>query len=323
VVAEVVARFGPVGILVNNAGVSLPAPIDGDGYDAAWDVTVAVNLTGYVRMVRACLPHLLAAGAGRIVNVASTEGLGATPYISPYTAAKHGVVGLTRSLATELGSRGITVNCVCPGPINTGMTAPIPDDAKQKFARRRVPLRRYGEPEEVAQMILSAARIVVRERRDHPGRRRPHRQVRLAALPDEAELWDLYSEAVIDCDVDGSTRSLRGPQADPLPAAAPVFVVTAHNPDGVAHDEPANSAAERALERDLAAGGVRFWPATGRSRDASWREPGVAVVGFDREQACAIGLRYGQLAVFELTAEHVHVVRCADAAVVRTRERDR
>jgi 3-oxoacyl-[acyl-carrier protein] reductase len=157
VVAEVVARFGPVGILVNNAGVSLPAPIDGDGYDAAWDVTVAVNLTGYVRMVRACLPHLLAAGAGRIVNVASTEGLGATPYISPYTAAKHGVVGLTRSLATELGSRGITVNCVCPGPINTGMTAPIPDDAKQKFARRRVPLRRYGEPEEVAQMILSLA----------------------------------------------------------------------------------------------------------------------------------------------------------------------
>jgi 3-oxoacyl-[acyl-carrier protein] reductase len=154
-VVDVVSRLGPVGILVNNAGVSVPAPIDSADFEAAWDLTLAVNLTGYVRMVRACLPHLLAAGNGRIVNIASTEGLGATPYISPYTASKHGVVGLTRSLATELGSRGITVNCICPGPINTGMTAPIPDDAKQKFARRRVPLRRYGEPEEVAQMVLN------------------------------------------------------------------------------------------------------------------------------------------------------------------------
>ena len=69
-VDEVVGRLGPVGILVNNAGVSVPAPIDGDDFEAAWDVTLAVNLTGYVRMVRACLPHLLAAGDGRIVNIA-------------------------------------------------------------------------------------------------------------------------------------------------------------------------------------------------------------------------------------------------------------
>jgi len=155
VVADAVDALGPVGILVNNAGISLPAPIDGPDYDAAWDLTLAVNLTGYTRMVRACLPHLLADGAGRIVNIASTEGLGATPYLSPYTASKHGVVGLTKSLAAELGARGVTVNCVCPGPINTGMTAPIPDDEKTKFAHRRVPLRRYGEPREVAQMVCS------------------------------------------------------------------------------------------------------------------------------------------------------------------------
>ena len=97
-------------------------------------------------------------GAGRIVNIASTEGLGATPYISARTPSrKHGVVGLTRSLACELGPQGVTVNCICPGPIRTGMTAPIPDDAKEKFARRRVPLRRYGDPEEVAHMVLNLA----------------------------------------------------------------------------------------------------------------------------------------------------------------------
>jgi 3-oxoacyl-[acyl-carrier protein] reductase len=65
------------------------------------------------------------------------------------------VIGLTRALAVELGSRGITVNCICPGPILTGMTAEIPDEAKKEFARRRVALRRYGDPEEVAQMTLS------------------------------------------------------------------------------------------------------------------------------------------------------------------------
>src|SRR5690606_7997582 len=113
------------------------------------------NLTAYTTFVRACLPHLRREGAGRIVNVASTEGLGATAYISPYTASKHGVIGLTRALAVELGRTGVTVNCICPGPIRTGMTAGIPDDAKEKFARRRVPMRRYGDPEEVAHMTLS------------------------------------------------------------------------------------------------------------------------------------------------------------------------
>lgn len=154
-VAEVVAHFGAIDILVNNAGVSIPAAIDAADWEAAWITTLAVNLTGEARLARACVPHLVASGAGRIVNIASTEGLGATAFMSPYTASKHGVIGLTRSLAVELGARGVTVNCICPGPIDTGMTAPIPDEAKAKFARRRVPLRRYGDPEEVAHATLS------------------------------------------------------------------------------------------------------------------------------------------------------------------------
>jgi 3-oxoacyl-[acyl-carrier protein] reductase len=152
---EVTARLGPPDILVNNAGVSVPAPIDVDGFEQAWDTTLAVNLTAHTTLIRASLPHLRRHGQGRIVNVASTEGLGATAYLSPYTASKHGVIGLTRSLAVELGPAGVTVNCICPGPIHTGMTAAIPDEAKAKFARRRVPMRRYGDPEEVAHMTLS------------------------------------------------------------------------------------------------------------------------------------------------------------------------
>lgn len=162
VVERVRAGLGPVDVLVNAAGVSIPAPIGDDGWEAAWEATLAVNLSAPARTVRACLDDLGRPGdagraEGRVVNVASTEGLGATRMLSPYTASKHGVVGLTRSLAVELGRSGVTVSCVCPGPVNTGMTALIPDEAKATFAKRRVPVGRYGEPEEVAHAIWSLA----------------------------------------------------------------------------------------------------------------------------------------------------------------------
>ena len=155
VFAEIGDHFGAIDILVNNAGISRFAPIDGDDYEAAWDISLSVLLTAHTRTIRAALPFLRQAAHPRIVNIASTEGLGATKFGSPYTAAKTGVIGLTRSLAVELGGEGITVNCICPGPINTGMTSGIPDEAKAEFARRRVALKRYADPEEVAQATLS------------------------------------------------------------------------------------------------------------------------------------------------------------------------
>ncbi len=155
VVAEVAAHFGGIDILVNNAGIGASGPVDGDDYEEKWRRAFDVLLTAHVRMIRAALPYLRESDGGRIVNIASTEGLGATKYASPYTVAKTGVIGLTRSLAVELGTDNITVNCICPGPVRTGMTDAIPESDKREYARRRVALKRYAEPEEVAHGTLS------------------------------------------------------------------------------------------------------------------------------------------------------------------------
>jgi 3-oxoacyl-[acyl-carrier protein] reductase len=157
VVDEVAAAFGGLDILVNNAGIAGGTPIDAEDFEAAWSQILQVDLTALTYIIRAALPHLRRSESPRIINIASTEGLGATPGISAYTAAKHGVVGLTRSLAVELGREGITVNCICPGPIRTGMTEDIPEEQKTIYAKRRTALGRYGDPEEVAQMTLSLA----------------------------------------------------------------------------------------------------------------------------------------------------------------------
>lgn len=156
-VADVVDTFGGVDVLVNNAGVSLvTSAFQGDDdYEANWARTLDINVTAHSRLIRLCVPLMQAAGGGRIVNIASTEAIVATAGLAAYSASKAAVAGLTRSFAVELGRHGITVNCICPGPILTGMTAGIDAASKETYARRRVPLRRYGAPEEVAHMTLN------------------------------------------------------------------------------------------------------------------------------------------------------------------------
>jgi 3-oxoacyl-[acyl-carrier protein] reductase len=154
-VPQIAAHFGGLDIVINNAGISGTSPIDGDNYDALWDRHIAILLTAHPRIIRAALPYLRKSNCPRIVNIASTEALGATATHSTYSAAKAGVTGLTRSLAVELGPEGITVNCICPGPITTAMTDRISEEHKTIYAKRRTALRRYGDPEEVAHMTLS------------------------------------------------------------------------------------------------------------------------------------------------------------------------
>ena len=157
VTEQIRADLGPIDVLVNNAGISVGGPIDDAEFEDRWQLAMDVLLTAHQRTIRACLDDLRASGEGRIINISSTDGVGAQRGVLPYAAAKHGVIGLTRALAVDLGTDGITVNAICPGPILTGMTELIPEEHRDKFARRRTAVRRYGDPEEVAHMVLNLA----------------------------------------------------------------------------------------------------------------------------------------------------------------------
>ena len=157
VVLDAVAALGGLDILVNNAGLAIPAPLESDDYAESWDVQQAVMASAQAWSVRSALPALRQSPHPRVINLASTEALGATRFNSAYVAAKHAALGLTRALAVEYGKDGITVNAVCPGPVRTGITDGIPEEDKQLFAQRRTALRRYAEPEEIAHAILHLA----------------------------------------------------------------------------------------------------------------------------------------------------------------------
>jgi|UniRef100_A0A7C3HHG3 NAD(P)-dependent dehydrogenase (short-subunit alcohol dehydrogenase family) len=155
--------LGNVDILVNNAGQAESRPF-GKTDLRLWRTMIEVNLTGTFLCTQAALPGMLAAGWGRIVNIASTAGLRGYPYVSAYCAAKHGVIGLTRALALELARKNITVNAVCPGFTQTELLeaslAAIVQKTGRSTAEARAELVRHNpqgrlvEPEEVAQAVL-------------------------------------------------------------------------------------------------------------------------------------------------------------------------
>ena len=157
------AAHGPVGILVNNAGQAESA-LFGKTSLALWQRMLAVNLTGTFLCTQQAMPDMLAAHAGRIVNIASTAGQRGYAYVSAYVAAKHGVVGLTRALALELAKKGVTVNAVCPGYTETEVlrasiakvvatTGRSEAEARAEFAKSN-PQGRIVQPDEVADAVL-------------------------------------------------------------------------------------------------------------------------------------------------------------------------
>ena len=161
--ATAAKQNGTVTILVNNAGFAEAAPL-GKMNDALWDSLIAVNLTGVYNCTKAAINAMAELGSGRIVNIASTAGLKGYAYVSAYCAAKHGVIGLTRALALEYATRGITVNAVCPGYTNTEIIEQAIDKIVAATGRSREealaellkvnPQQRLIEPEEVAATVM-------------------------------------------------------------------------------------------------------------------------------------------------------------------------
>lgn len=155
VVAEVVKDFGRLDILVNNAGITK------DGLmmrmsEAQWDAVIGVNLKSAFNFVHAVTPVMMRQRTGSIINMASVVGVHGNAGQANYSASKAGMIGLAKSVAQELGSRGIRANAIAPGFIITDMTAKLPDEIKEEWCKK-IPLRRGGTPEDVANIATFLA----------------------------------------------------------------------------------------------------------------------------------------------------------------------
>jgi len=151
VVKEVMDEFGRVDYLVNNAGITVDKTVRKMTVDD-WRDVLNVNLSGAFQMTKAVLEHMIERGSGRIVNISSVIGETGNVGQANYAASKAGLFGFTKSLALEMAQRGITVNCVAPGFIETEMVAAIPQAALAKVIEK-IPQRRLGRPEEVARVV--------------------------------------------------------------------------------------------------------------------------------------------------------------------------
>lgn len=154
-IGEVEKRFGPVTILVNNAGITRDN-LAMRMKDEEWDTVVDTNLKAVFRMSRLVMRGMMKARTGRIVNITSVVGSAGNPGQANYAAAKAGVAGMSRALARELGSRNITVNCVAPGFIDTDMTKALPEASREALLGN-IALGRLGQPEEIAAAVAFLA----------------------------------------------------------------------------------------------------------------------------------------------------------------------
>ena len=155
VVTAAAKKNGGLDIVVNNAGITA------DGLfmrmdDDQWDRVISTNLRGPFLVSRAAVRPLMKSKAGRVINISSVSGLMGNPGQANYSAAKAGLIGLTRTVAMELASRNVTVNAVAPGFIETDMTDEIPEEIREK-AKEHIPLKRFGQPEDIADMVLFLA----------------------------------------------------------------------------------------------------------------------------------------------------------------------
>jgi len=151
-VDAVLGRWGRVDVLVNNAGIAGPtAPVTSYPPDA-WQRVIMVNLVGVFHCTRACLPPMVAAGYGRVVNIASIAGKDGNPDMSAYSASKAGVIAFTKSVGKETAKTGVLVNCVVPGVIDAGLTDSAPE-AERRLFLSRIPMGRMGRAEELAELV--------------------------------------------------------------------------------------------------------------------------------------------------------------------------